>query len=342
VDQQRNADGSRFTLRRRDFIAVLGGGAVGWPFVARAQQPDRRLRVGVLMAFPRTDPLTEAATTAFAKALRDLGWVESENLQIDYRFAAGDPVLFKTYASELVALSPDVILASTPPAIDAVRQQTRTIPIVFVFVIDPIGLGLVQSLARPGGNTTGFGSADPALMGKWVQLLKEIAPKTKRVGIIFNPATTIAPAFNAVIEATAPTLGITPKHLPVHDDAEIAQAIATEAREPDGSLITLPDSFNIAHRAAIIAAATQRGLPLMGLGEFFPRSGALMSYFFDPVHVYAEAASYIDRILKGASPADLPVQQPTKYSLVINLKTAKALGLTVPPSILARADEVIE
>jgi putative ABC transport system substrate-binding protein len=279
---------------------------------------------------------------ALAQAMAGFGWVAGKNVRIDYRFAAGDPSLFKTYAAELVGLSPDVILASTPPAIAAVRQQTSTIPIVFVFMIDPIGLGLVQSLARPGGNITGFGVGDAPLMGKWLQLLKEIAPGSKRVGVIFNPDTTIAPAFNAAIEAAAPSFGMTAKPLPVHDDHEIEEALAGEAREPGGSLITLPDSFNITHRAAIIAAANRLGLPLMGLGEIFPRSGGLISYFFDPVEVFAQTASYIDRILKGAKPADLPVQQPTKYALIINLKTAKALGLTVPQSLLQRADEVIE
>jgi putative ABC transport system substrate-binding protein len=239
-------------------------------------------------------------------------------------------------------LSPDAILASTPPAIAAVREQTQTIPTVFVFVPDPIGMGLVQSLARPGGNITGFGFVDPPLMGKWLQLLKEIAPAITRVAVIFNPDTTNAPSFNSALEMAAPSFGMTVTPVPVHDDTAIEQVIAIHAREPGGGLITLPDSFNITHRATIIAAANRSGLPLMGLGEFFPRSGALMSYFFDPIAVFAQAATYIDRILRGASPADLPVQQPTKFSLIINLKTAKALGLTVPQSLLQRADEVLE
>ena len=258
--------------------------------------------------------------TSFAEALGRFGWVEGKNIRVDYRFAAGDPALFKTYAAELVGLSPDAILASTPQAVAAVRQQTRTIPIVFVLVIDPVGLGFVQSLARPGGSITGFSAYDPPVMGKWLQLLKEVAPKVTRVAVIFNPDTTASRLFNSAIEA----------------------AIAAHAREPGGGLICLPDSFIVTHRDVIIAAAARYGLPLFGSSEVFPRSGALMSYFFDIVGVYAQAASYIDRILKGASPADLPVQQPTKYSLIINLKTAKALGLTVPAGMLDMADEVIE
>jgi putative ABC transport system substrate-binding protein len=328
-------------MQRRGFIA--GAAAIAVPLqCAGAQQPQRVRRVGVMMAFSESDPFAQACMAAFAAALGRAGWVEGKNVLIDYRFAAGDPALFKKHAAELVSLSPDVILASTPPAVIAVRQQTPTVPVVFVFMIDPVGLGLVQSLARPGGRTTGFGSFDPPLMGKWLELLKEIAPGIRRVAVIFNPDTTIASAFNGAIEAAAPSFGITAKPLPVHDAPEIEEAIAAEAREPGGSLITLPDSFNLTHRAVIIAAAARHALPLMGLGEFFPRTGALMSYFFDPVDTFAQAASYIDRILKGASPAELPVQQPTKFSLIINLNTAKALGLTVPQSLLQRADEVIE
>jgi putative ABC transport system substrate-binding protein len=328
-------------MRRREFITFLCG-TVTWPLAGNAQQPERLRRVGVLMAFPENDPLAQASVRAFAQALAGFGWVEGKNIRIDYRFAAGDPSLFKTYAGELVGLTPDVILASTPVAIAAVRQQTPTIPVVFVFVIDPIGLGLVQSLARPGGNTTGFGTFEAPIMGKWLQLLKEIAPAVTRVAVIFNPETTVAPSFNSALEMAAPAFGMRVTPVPVHDDSGLEQAIASHAREPGGGLITLPDSFNIAHRDTIIAAAARHRLPLMGLGDIFPRSGGLMSYFFDPVDVFAQAASYIDRILKGARPADLPVQLPTKYSLVINLKTARALGLTVPQSILQRADEVIE
>jgi len=283
-------------VKRRGFIAVTAGMAA-WPLAGHAQQAERLRRVGVLMPYAENDPITRAFVTAFAQALERFAWVEGKNIRIDYRFASGDPALFKTYAAELVGLSPDAILASSPPAVAALREQTRTIPIVFVLVVDPVGLGFAQSLARPGGNITGFSGYDAPMMGKWLQLLKKVAPRVSRVAVIFNPG---------------------------------------------GSLLTLPDSFNATHRDAIIAAASRLSLPLMGLIDIFPRAGALMSYGIDPVDLYAQAASYIDRILKGASPADLPVQQPTKFSLVINLKTARALGLTVPPSMLDLADEVIE
>ena len=341
MDQRQNAGARHVTMRRREFIGIAGG-AAAWPLVARAQQPERPRRVGVLVPFPETDPLTQPIVKTFAKALAGFGWVDGKSIRVDYRFAAGDPSLFKIYAAELLGLSPDVILACTPPAIAAVRQQSPTTPVVFVFVIDPIGLGLVQSFATPGGNITGFGSFDAAIMGKWLQLLKEIAPAITRVGIIFNPDTTVAPSFNSALEMAAPSFAMTVTPLAVHDDSGIEKAIAAHAREMGGGLITLPDSFNITHRGTIIAAAARHHLPLMGLGEVFPRSGGLMSDFFDPVDVFAQAATYIDRILKGAKPAELPVQQPTKFFLIINLKTAKALGLSVPQSLLARADEVIE
>jgi putative tryptophan/tyrosine transport system substrate-binding protein len=294
-----------------------------------------------LIAFPESHPFAHAFVTAFTQALGHLGWVEGQNLRIDYRFAAGDPALFKTYAAELVGLMPDAILASTAPALAALRQQTRTIPIVFVVVPDPVGLGFVQSLARPGGNITGFSSYDAAMMGKWLQLLKEVAPRVTRVAVIFNPDTaTFRPSFDREIEA-ARSFGVTVTLAPVHDDAAIEEAIAAQAGEPGGGLLILPDGFNVTHRDAIIAAAARHSLPAISTTEF-PGAGGLMSYWFDAVDLHAQAASYIDRILKGASPADLPVQQPAKYSLIINLKTAKALGLTVPPNVLDIADEVIE
>jgi putative ABC transport system substrate-binding protein len=327
-------------VKRRDLFAIVAGAAALWPLAARAQQPERLRRVGVLIQYSEANPIGQAFVTAFAQALGRLGWVEDKNIRTDYRFAAGDPALFKTYAAELVGMSPDAILASTSPAVAALREQTRTIPTVFALVSDPVGQGFVQSLARPGGNITGFSSSDPPLMGKWLQLLKEIAPGVTRVAVIFNPDTTIAALLNPAIEAAAPSLGMTVTLAPVHDDAEIEATIAARAHELGGGLIALPDGFTDAHRDVFAAAAARHRLPLMG--ALVPRAGGLMSYWFDPVDLFAEAASYIDRILKGASPADLPVQQPTKYSLVINLKTATALGLAVPQSLLARADEVIE
>jgi putative ABC transport system substrate-binding protein len=326
-------------MRRRAFITSLAG-AAAWPLAAGAQPAERVRRVGVVVPFPENDPASQARVTAFAQALGRFGWVEGKNIRIDYRFAGGDPTLYKTYAAELVALMPDVILASPQPATAALRQLTRTIPIVSVYLVDPVGAGFVQSLARPGGNITGFTSYDAPMIGKWLQLLKEVAPHVTRVAVIFNPDTAFAPPLDREIEA-ARSFGVTATLAPVHDDATVEKAIATLAGEPGGGLITLPDSFNVTHRDVIIAAAARHRLPVIGTTEF-PRTGGLMSYWFDNVAIYAQAASYIDRILKGASPADLPVQQPAKYLLIINLKTAKALGLTVPQSLLQRADEVIE
>ncbi len=324
---------------RRRFIAALSGAAL-WPVAGHAQQPERMRRVGVLLGFSESDPFAQKIVTTFAQALGRLGWVESKNIRIAYRFAAGDPILYKTYAAELVGLAPDAILASPAPAVAALWEQTHTIPIVFVFVPDPVGLGFVQSLGRPGGNITGFSSYDAPIMGKWLQLLKEVAPSVTRVAVVFNPDTAFfTPSLNHVIEA-AP-FGVTVTLAPVHDDAAIEEAIAAQARAPGGGLISLPDSFNETHRDVIIASAARHRLPDIGTPQF-PRAGGLMSYWFNGVDLHAQAASYIDRILKGASAADLPVQQPTKYSLVINLKTAKALGLTVPPGMLDLADEVIE
>jgi putative ABC transport system substrate-binding protein len=286
--------------------------------------------------------MARASVTAFAQALGRFGWIEGKNIRIDYRFAAGDPTLFKTYAAELVGLSPDVLLAGASLAIVRLRQQTRTVPIVFVNVSDPVGQGFVESLARPGGNVTGFTAYDAPLMGKWLQLLKEIAPAVTSVAVIFNPDTApYATLLNPAIAAAAPSFRMTVKFAPVHDDEGIEEAIGACAREPGGGVIAFPDSFNVAHRDAIITASARHGLPGIGTPDF-PRAGGLMSYSFDTVDVHAQGASYIDRILKGANPADLPVQQPTKYSLVINLKTANALGLPVPPSMLDLADEVIE
>jgi putative tryptophan/tyrosine transport system substrate-binding protein len=327
-------------MRRRDFITILAGGA-GWPLAGHAQPPERMRRIGVLMIWRETDPVAQASMTALARALEHFGWVEGKNIRIDYRFAAGDPALFKTYAAELVGVMPDAILAAGMPGVAALREQTRTIPIVFVLVADPVGQGFVQSLARPGGNITGFSSHDAVLMGKWLQLLKEVAPDLTRVSALFNPDTTPYAFYNREIEPAATSLGLIVTPAPVHDNAAIEEAIAAQARESGGGLIIMPESFTDAHRDVIIAAATRHRLPLIGT-RVFPRSGGLMSYWLDPVDLYAEAASYIDRILRGASPADLPVQNPTKYSLIINLKTAKALGLTVPLSMLELANEVIE
>jgi putative tryptophan/tyrosine transport system substrate-binding protein len=327
-------------LTRRHFVAVFGG-AAAWPLAGHAQQPERVRRVGVLIHWQENFPVARASVAAFGRRLADFGWVEGKNIRIDYRFAAGDPTLFKTYAVELVGLSPDAILASSTPGLATVREQTRTIPIVFVAVSDPVDQGFVQSLARPGGNITGFTDSDAPVLGKWLQLLKDVAPSVTRVAVVFNPGNPALDLYNRAIEAAAPSLGMTVTLAPVHDDAGIEEAIAAQAREPGGGLIVLPSAFNATHVDAIIAAAARHRLPLMS-GVAITRAGGLMSYWIDAVDLYAQAASYIDRILKGASPADLPVQQPTKYKLIINLKTAKAIGLTVPPGVLDLADEVIE
>ena len=256
------------SLGRRGFITVLGAAAL-WPFAGHAQQSERVRRVGVLLPWPEKDPVAQASVKAFARALNAFGWVEGKNIQIDYRFGAGDPTLYKTFAAELVGLAPDAILADVLPAVAAVQEQTRTIPIVFLFVPDPVGLGLVESLARPGGNITGFSSYDAELMGKWLQLLKEIAPGVTRVSVIFNPDTApFAPLFYHAIEGAAPSFGMTVTLAPVHDNAGIEEAVAPLAREPGGGLICLPDSFNTTHRDVIIAAAARSSLPLIGTIEF--------------------------------------------------------------------------
>jgi putative ABC transport system substrate-binding protein len=331
-------------MRRRELFEVVAGVVILLPIASLAQHLDRVSHVGVLMGFAENRPETQEYVAAFAKALEGYGWIEGKNLRIDYRFfPATDPTLFDKNAAELVAMSPEVVLASTTPALRPLHQQTRTIPVVFVQVSDPVGQGFVESLARPGGNITGFSAYDAELAAKWVQLIKEVAPGVTRLAVIFNPDT--APytrLLNPAIATAAASLGMTATFAPVHDDAGVESAIAAVAREPGGGVIALPDSFNALHRDAILAAAARQHLPLLGVDEFFARAGAVMSYSVDIVRVHAQAASYIDRILRGTKPADLPVQRPTKYSLIINLKTAEALGLTVPRALLALADDVID
>jgi putative ABC transport system substrate-binding protein len=331
-------------MRRRELFGVVAGAVVLLPVASLAQHLDRVSHVAVLMGFSENRPETQEYVAAFVKALGGYGWLEGKNIRIDYRFySATDPTLFDRNAAELVAMSPEVILASTTPALRPLHQQTRTIPIVFVQVSDPVGQGFVESLARPGGNITGFSAYDAELAAKWAQLIKEVAPGVTRVAVIFNPDTAPqARLLNPAVATAAASLGMTATFAPVHDDAGVESTIAAVAREPGGGVITLPDSFNALHRDAILAAAARHHLPLLGVDEFFARAGAVMSYSVDLVRVHAQAASYIDRILRGTKPADLPVQRPTKYSLIINLKTAGALGLTVPPTLLALADDVIE
>jgi putative ABC transport system substrate-binding protein len=281
---------------------------------------------------------------ALRAGLRELGWVDGRNLQVDQRWAAGNPERIATFAKELVALKPDLIVAYTTPSVIALRKQTDTIPIVFVQVSDPVGSGFITSLAHPGGNITGFTSFEPTMVGKWVELLKEIAPNISRVAFLFNPQTApyVTRYYQEPLEISARSLGLLALASPVHDAREIESAIIAIGREPGGSFIIMPDSFNILHRNRIMALAAQHRLPSISPYRFAVQEGGLMSYGVEQVELFRQAASYVDRILKGAKPAELPVQAPTKFELVINLKTTKALGLTVAPSLIATADEIIE
>jgi len=325
-------------MKRRAFITLLGGAAAAWPLAARAQQPRR---VGVLMGFAESDPAAQSWLAAFRNALTQLGWSEGNNLRIEVRWGAADPDRIRTLAKELVDLRPDAIFNQTTPVTDALARVTQTIPIVFVYVADPIGSGFAASLARPGRNITGFTYVEPTTGGKWVELLKEIAPRTAHVALLFNPET--APKFYMPsIQAAASSFAVEANAAPVHARDEIAGVIAAQARSPGGGLIVMPDVFNDANGELIIALATSSGVPAIYPRPVFAESGGLIAYGADLAEQFRQAAGYIDRILKGANPGDLPIQRPTKFELVINLKTAKALGLTVPPSLLALADEVIE
>ena len=284
--------------------------------------------------------MARAIVGEFRNAMRKLGWVEGKDIHIEYRYAAAEPARFKAYAAELVGLAPDILLATTAPSATALHSLTRTIPIVFVLVPDPVGLGFVETFRRPGGNMTGFISFDAPIIGKWVQLLKEISPAISRVAAIYNPDTALSPSLDREIAAAA-SFGVTVVRVEVRDPVGLEDAIAVEASEPGRGVMVLPDSFGTRHRDLIIAAANRHKLPLIAWDIFAP-AGGLMSYWFDSAELHAQAASYVDRILKGEKPADLPVQAPTKYKLSINLKTAKALGIDVPAQLLARADEVIE
>jgi putative ABC transport system substrate-binding protein len=329
-------------MRRREFITLLGG-AAAWPLKVRAQQLDGVQQVGVLMGPAESDPEAQSEVAAFRQGLQKLGWT-GRNVRIAYRWAAGDANRMRTLARELVALQPDAIFAVTTPAVAALLGETRTVPIVFVRVSDPVGSGLVGSLAKPDGNVTGFMNFEPSLAGKWLQLLKEIVPGVARVTLMFNPAT--APSggsdFLRFAEAAASSMGIEVTAARVHDVAEIERVIAAVAAEANGGLINLPDIFLAVHRALTIELTARHRVPTIYQYRYFASSGGLMSYGPDVIDQYGRAAEYIDRLLKGAKPADLPVQVPTKYEMVINLKTAKALGLNVPLHLQQLADEVIE
>jgi putative tryptophan/tyrosine transport system substrate-binding protein len=330
-------------MRRRAFITLVGGAAAAaWPLAARAQQGLRR--IGVLMGWPESDSEARSERAAFIQELQKLGWVEGRNLRIDTRWAApADPESMHRFAKELVALQPDLILSQSTPATTALLQETRAIPIIFAIVADPIGSGFVASFPRPGGNATGFAVTEPTQAGKWVELLKEIAPRVTRVVALFNPAmATYAEFWLKPFKAAAASFALEAILAPVHDTSELESVIAAQAREPNSGLFVMPDAFTITYRVEITSLAARYRLPAVYGYRFFTELGGLLSYGDDLTDNFRRAASYADRILKGVKPSELPVQGPVKFELVINLKTAKALGLEVPPTMLGRADEVIE
>jgi putative ABC transport system substrate-binding protein len=329
-------------MRRREFLCVLGGAAATWPLAAHAQQGGRMRRIGVLLNFASDDAEGQARLAAFHQGLQQLGWTVGGNVQIDYRWGAGDPDRIRKLAAELVALAPDVILSAGSPSVAALQQATRTVPIVFVTVVDPVSSGFVDSLAQPGGNITGFPLYEYGIAGKWLELLKEIAPNMTRAAVIRDAALTAGGGQLGVIQAVAPSVGAEVTPVNVRDAGEIERAITAFARSPNGGLIVTGSTLAGVHRDLIVTLAARHKLPAVFYARYFVVGGGLMSYGPGIVDQYRQAASYVDRILKGEKPADLPVQAPTNYELVINLKTAKALGLAVPPPLLARANEVIE
>ena len=330
-------------MRRREFIALLGGGAAAWPIAARAQQVGPMRRIGVLIPSPADDRVYQARLAAFLEGLRQLGWTDGRNVRIDTRWAAGDADLIRRYADELVALGPDVVMAFNSAVVQVLARVTQAIPIVFAVVADPVGAGYVESLARPGGNLTGLSTFEYALGGKWLELLEEIAPRTLRVAVIRDSAMAVGPAMFAAIQTVAPSLGVELRPVDVRNAGEIERAITEfAAASSSGGLIVTGSPAATLNRELIIALAAQHRLPAVYYARYYVTDGGLISYGPDLLDQCQHAATYVDRILKGEKPADLPVQGPTKFELVINLKTAKALGLTVPPSLLARADQVIE
>jgi putative ABC transport system substrate-binding protein len=329
-------------MRRREFITLLGSAAIAWPYTVLGQQTDRVPRVGVLMSLPESDPETKPRVEALQQGLRELGLRDGRNIHIDYRWGTTDADQTARNAKELIDLKPDVIVGASTPGVAALLRETRTIPIVFVLISDPVGQGFIANLARPGGNITGFTSFEFSMGGKWLEILKEIAPQVSRVALIFNPDTIPYAAFGRSIEAAASSFAVRPVQAPVRSPTEIEVAINTFAQEPNGALLVLPDTYIAVHRQLVIGLAAKYHLPAVYGLPYFATDGGLVSYGPDLVDLFRRAPAYVDRILKGAKPADLPVQQPTKFELVINLKTAKALGLEVPPSLLARADEVVE
>jgi putative tryptophan/tyrosine transport system substrate-binding protein len=328
-------------MRRRKFIALLGG-AAAWPLAARAQQPDRIRRIGVLLVYAETDRENQARIAAFREALQRLGWTEGRNVRIEYRSSAGDPAREKAASAELVRSEPDVIVATGTRALAEVQRLTSTIPIVFTQVSDPVGAGFVASLARPGGNTTGFQIFETAIGGKWLGLLKEVAPNMRRVAVLFGSDLGVDVAFLRAAEAVASSLDVEVTAVDISGGVQIERAISTFAGQPDGGLIVVPHPAIVADRASIILSAARHRLPAIYPYRYFAIDGGLLAYGPDQVEQWRWAASYVDRILRGEKPGELPVQAPTKYELVINLKTARVIGLTIPPGLPLRADEVIE
>jgi putative tryptophan/tyrosine transport system substrate-binding protein len=329
-------------MRRREFITLLGGAAAAWPLAARAQQPQQMRRIGVLMNVAADDPEAPARVGALSQGLAELGWTIGRNVRIDYRWYAGNADAARKYAAELLALAPDVVVASGTLGVTAIQQGTRPVPIVFTLVADPVGAGIVNSLARPDGNSTGFMLYEYSLSGKWLELLKQIAPRVTRAAVIREQANAAGIAQFSAIQALAPSLGVQVSPVNVRNVNEIESGIATFARTANGGLIVTGSATSTIYRDLILKLAAQYKLPAIYANRPAAVDGGLISYGPDRVDEYRRAASYVDRILKGEKPADLPVQAPTKYELVVNLKTAKALGLTVPPTLLALADEVIE
>jgi ABC-type uncharacterized transport system substrate-binding protein len=330
-------------MDRREFVVGLGGAAVAWPVGARAQQTDRVRRVGILMSAAESDNDAQAGIAVFRQTLDQSGWSGGRNLRIESRWGDADPVRIAALAKELVALSPDILVAYATPAVKALQQETRSIPIVFLTVTDPLGQGLVASLAHPGGNITGFAVFEFSLGSKWLEILKQISPKVARVSIIFNPETApYYPLYLRSIEQGASSFGMELIAVQIHNVAEIEPTLGVLARDPDAGLIVLPDSFNIVHRVKIIELVNQHRLPAIYFFLNFARDGGLVAYGPDEIELFRRTASYVDRILRGDRPGDLPVQHPTKFNMVVNLRTAKAFGFTIPPLLLASADEVIE
>jgi putative tryptophan/tyrosine transport system substrate-binding protein len=329
-------------MRRREFISALGG-AAAWPLTARAQQPARMRRIGMLSSYAERDTAVQVWKEAFVSRLQELGWIIGQNIEIAYRWSAGDLALMQTFAKELVALQPDAIVASNTPPTAALLRETHTVPIVFATVTDPIGSGFVKTIARPGGNATGFFALDSAMGSKWVELLKEVAPSVSRAALIFNPDTApYSHYFSDPFEAAARAAGVQPILAAMHSESDLESAITATAREGNGGLIAMPDTFTTRYRNQIIALAAANSLPAIYPFRFMALDGGLLSYGADETEGYRNTATYIDRILQGEKPGDLPVQLPTKLQLVINMKTAKTLGIKIPQTLLATADEVIE